>query len=250
MQSYLGSTELMTITAPAAMTVDEPYLLGSQIVIPCDTVDSGEVVTVRTSGLVRLPKVSAAISGTPHEAAEALTARQRVFWDRVNKKVTGKPLGPYIGDVDAAAGSSATEVRVALRQVENALTGWTCGWLDGGGGLSTGVHDLLGGTIPAGATALRYVYRVLRNNFASPTADGATIKLGHEDDDDCLKAATAISSGTTWDVTTSAVQANAAAVVPTTAERYIRATVGVEGTSDTDSVLVVWVEWAMLGSFA
>ncbi len=42
----------------------------------------------------------------------------------------------------------------------------------------------------------------------------------------------------------------AAAVAQTTAERAIRATVAVEGTSNTDSVLVVWVEWIMLGSFA
>lgn len=250
MQSYIHSGDDFPIVAPGAMTVDVPYLLGGRIVIPCATVASGETVNVKSEGTFRLPKVSTAISGTPHIAGEALTLGQRVYWDRTNSKVTGKPVGPYLGEVQTAASSSATEVRVTLRQVEESTTGVTCGWLDGNGGLATGAHDLDGGTIPAGATIKTYFYKVLRNNFASPTSDGATIALGHADSAACIKAATAISSGTTWDATGTTIMSAAAAVAQTTAERAIRATVAVEGTSNTDSVLVVWVEWIMLGSFA
>lgn len=250
MQSYIHSGAEFPIVAPGAMTVDVPYYLGGRVVIPCATAASGDTVNVKTEGLFRLPKVSTAISGTPHIAAEALTLGQRVYWDRTNSKVTGKPVGPFLGEVEQAAGSSATEVRVTLRQTENATSGVTAGWLDGNGGLATGTHDLDGGTIPAGATVSRYWYKVIRNNFASPTSDGATIALGHADSAACIKAATAISSGTTWDATTVTISSAAAAVAQTTAERSIRATVAVEGTSDTDSVLVVWAEWFILGSFA
>jgi predicted RecA/RadA family phage recombinase len=250
MQNGVSESTRVTLTAPSALVSGEPLVIAPNLFgVPYSDAASGAKVALETAGQLRLDKVSAAIADTPHEAAEAIAFGARVYWDRENEVATGKPLGPFIGVCIEAAASSATKVRVQLRPMDHALSGWTCGWLDGNGGLTTGAHDLEGGLIPAGALPLRYIYKVLRNNFASPTTDGATIALGTEDSAASLKAATAISSGTTWDATGTPVAASAAVLAPTTAERKIRATVAVEGTSNTDSVLVVWVEWILLGTF-
>lgn len=254
MKTSIGDGRRLTLTAGGTLTSGSPLLFGAAddtFCIPFSDAESGDVVAVETDGEHLLNKVFEAIADTAHTAGESISAGDRLYADLTNDVLTKKPLGPFIGVATAAAGSSAEKVRVALRPATHQITGWTCGYLSGADGLAVGSHDLLGGTIPAGATVLRYVYRVVgADDFTSPTADGATIALGHADDPDAIKVATAISSGTTWDVEVNAVQATAAAAAPTTAERAITATVAVEATSASDTMLIVYVEWALLGSFA
>lgn len=243
MQSHIGEADILTMTAPAAMTVDIPYVYGGKIVIPCETVSSGEVVTVKTRGLFRLPKVSAAISDSPHTAAEALAAGQRVYWDDINDKVTGKNLGLFLGYVVAAVADSATEVRVLLvgGEIEGELK--FVGYLDATDGLGIATHELtmFGPDIPAGFIPTRLQYDV-HTTFTSAT-DAATIALGVKtDDEDCLKTAVAISNGANpWDSGVVKVPTLAVAGIETAAARKLVAVVAVEAL--TAGVMTVYA-WA------
>lgn len=231
MQSYLTHSDSFPVVAPATMTVDVPYVLAGQIVIPCETVASGETVEVKTRGVFRLPKVSGALADTPHTGAEAITQGQKLYWDALNSVVTGKALGLFIGYALAAAGSSATEVRVVLvggaaPLVEEVFVGY----LDASAGLATGTHELVmfGPDIPAG-----YIPRMLQydvhTTFTSAT-DAGTIALGVKtDDEDCLKAAIAISNGANpYDAGVVKIPTLAVAGIETTAARKLVAVVAVE----------------------
>lgn len=231
MQSHLTDADSFAIVAPAAMTVDIPYVLAGQIVIPCETVDSGETVNVKTRGVFMLTKVSAEIADTPHTTGEALTLGQKVYWDDINNVVTGKALGLLLGYVMQAAGSSATIVRVAVVSGAGALREETfVGYLDATAGLATGTHELVmfGPDIPAG-----YIPRMLQydvhTTFESAT-DAATIALGVKtDDEDCLKVAVAISNGANpYDAGVIKVPTLAVAGIETTAARKLVAVVAVE----------------------
>lgn len=244
MQSHLSSVDEFTFTsAPAAMTVDVPYVYGGQIVIPCATVASGAAVTVKTRGLFLLDKVSASISDTPHTAAEALTAGQRVYWDDINNVVTGKNLGLFLGYVAVAAADSATKVRVILvgGNIESELK--FVGYLDATAGLAIGTHELVmfGPDIPAGFIPTRLQYDV-HTTFTSAT-DAATIALGVKtDDEDCLKVAVAISNGANpYDSGVVKVPTLAVAGIETTAARKLVAVVAVEAL--TAGVMTVYA-WA------
>lgn len=241
----------VTVTAGATLTSGQLAKIGHSLLgLPNTDATSGDAVAIDLEGEYLVPKVSAAITGEIHLAGESISAGDDLFLDLDNDVLTKKPIGPFIGVATAAAGTSDANVRVRLQQMGGNGSRWICAVLDGNGGLSVGSHSLVGGAFPAGAAPLRYGYKVLRNNFTSPTSDGATIALGHSDDVDALKAATAISSGSTWDATGTPVFAAAATPTVTTQERSIQATVAVEATSDTDSVLVVWAEYLVLGSFA
>jgi len=231
MQSYLTESDSFPIVAPAAMTVDIPYVLAGQIVIPCDTVESGETVEVKTEGVFRLPKVSTAIANTPHSGGEAITLGQKLYWDALNSVVTGKALGLFLGYAIAAAGSSATEVRVVVVPGAGTLREETfVGYLNASAGLAIGTHELVmfGPDLPIG-----YIPRMLQYDvhvtFTSAT-DAATIALGVKtDDEDCLKAAIAISNGANpWDAGVIKVPTHAVAGIETAAARKLVAVVAVE----------------------
>lgn len=196
MQSYLGDFEKLTITAPAAMTVDVPYVLGGKLVIPQETVASGDIVTVITAGLVRLTKVSAAISLSVHTAAEALTIGQRVFWDAANSVITSKAVGLFAGFAAATVADTAAEVRFVLCGGEHDGPIVARGYFDASSGKAIGTHEMtmFGPDIPAGYQAIAWHYKV-NTTFTSAT-DAGTIALGLKtDDEDCFKVALAISNG-------------------------------------------------------
>ena len=230
MQSYLGDADIQTITAPASMTVDIPYVYGGAIVIPCATVASGDAVTVKTRGVFRLPKVSALIASSPHTAAEALAAGQRVYWDASNSKVTGKALGLFLGYAVAAVADTATEVRVFVGVTEHPQPGVFIGYLSATAGLAIATHELVmfGPSIPAGWIPQILQYDV-HTTFESAT-DAGTIALGVKtDDEDCLKAAVAISNGANpYDTGVVKVPTFAVAGIETAAARKLCAVVAVE----------------------
>lgn len=219
----------LTIVAPAAMTAGVPYLLGLRLVVPASDAASGEVVTVYTEGQFTLSKVSGAISGTVHAAAETLALGDLVFWDAINSVVTLKPMGAQIGEVVTAAGSSATTVRVALNHGILGSRRTFVGYLDATDGKATGTHELamFGPDIPLGWKPVSFHYHVM-TTFTSAT-DAGTIALGVKTDSEaCLKAAVAISNGANpWDSGQFSSVAPAAGA-KTTAARKLVAVVAVE----------------------
>lgn len=243
MQSHLSSADQFTfVSAPAAMTVDVPYVYGGQIVIPCDTVASGEAVTVKTRGLFLLNKVSAVIASSAHTAAEALTAGQRVYWDDLNDVVTGKSLGLFLGYVAETVADSATKVRVILvgGHIESELK--FVGLFDASAGKAIGTHDLamFGPDIPAGFIPTRLQYDV-HMTFTSST-DAATIALGLKTvDEDCLKVAVAISNGANpYDAGVVKIPTLAVAGIETTAATKLVAVVAVEALTAGIMTIYCW----------
>jgi predicted RecA/RadA family phage recombinase len=222
MQSYLASAdEIAFESAPGAMTVDVPYVYGGRIIIPCDTVSSGEAVTAKTRGLFRLTKVSGAISDSPHTAAEAITAGQRLYWDATNAKVTPKALGLFIGYAAKAAADTATEVRVFVTDTEYDSPAVFRGYLKAPLAIGTTAATMFGADIPSGYIPVLYGVEV-HTTFTDGADDSATIALGIvTDDDNCLKTATAVSAvGDFWDAGVRTPALPAAGLKTTAARKF------------------------------
>lgn len=229
--SIIGDGDLITITAGDALDSGVPFVINAAagFALPIADAASGDAVAVRSCGHLRLPKVSEAIASTVHTAAEAFDAGELVYWDDANKKATRKAIGPRLGWCTKDVASSGAYVEVLVEDPRPPSQIDVVAILDATLHSSIGTHALEGNKIPKGFIVKSYTYRPLIT-FTSAT-DAATIALGVEtQDDDCLKTATAISVGTTWDALSPAtpVQANAAAVIETTAERSITAKIAVE----------------------
>ena len=226
--NFIGEGETFTATAPAALTSGTPRDLGAGVLgIPQATVASGAEASFIAQGQFRFPKVSAAIASSVHGAAETITLGMGMFWDATNGVATQKAIGPYLGVATKAAASGAAYVEV-LVDVGTQLPGVRVvnAVLDQTLNSAIGVHTLPGATVPAGWIVIAYGYRVI-TTFTSAT-DAATIALGVATDGAAgLKAATAISTGTTWDAGITGL-VTAAAPVFTTAARSLVATIAVE----------------------
>lgn len=226
--NFIGEGETFTATAPAALTSGTPRDLGAGvIVVPDATVSSGAEASLIAQGQFRFPKVSAAIASSVHGAAETITLGMGMFWDATNGVATQKAIGPYLGVATKAAASDAGGVEV-LVDVGTQLPGVRVvnAVLDQTLNSAIGVHTLPGATVPAGWIVIAYGYRVI-TTFTSAT-DAATIALGVATDGAAgLKAATAISTGTTWDAGITGL-VTAVAPVFTTAARSLVATIAVE----------------------
>ena len=229
MNNYLGDGDTVDVVVADAVTGGTPFSVNGTTMVPVATVASGATAAVVTDGHIRLPKVSAAISSTIHKAAEAFDVGDEVFWDETNAKATRKAVGSRLGWATKAAASGAAYVDVLVQYPMLPSQIDVVAILDATLNSSIGTHNLPGGKIPAGFIVKGCTYEPV-TTFTSAT-DAATIALGVEtQDDDCLKTATAISSGTTWDAVSPAtpVQASAAAVIKTTEERSITAKIAVE----------------------
>lgn len=227
MNNYLGDSDTVALVAPAAGTVSStPYLIGSTLVVPMSTQASGEQVTAVTEGCFSIAKVSAAITGTPHIAAEAWTVGQDLHWDVTNSVLTPKAIGPRVAICTVAAGASDTTGQCMLTPQRTGLQVCTAVF-DATSGKAIGTHTLTGNSLPSGAVIVQRDYYVI-TTFTSAT-DAATIALGATtQDDDCLKAAIAISAGANpWDAGVF-IPAVPAAAIMTTAARTLCAVVAVE----------------------
>jgi predicted RecA/RadA family phage recombinase len=227
MNNYLGESDTVALVAPAAGTVSgTPYLIGSTFVVPVSTQASGEQVSAVTEGLFSLPKVSAAISGTPHIAAEAWTVGMDLHWDSTNSVLTPKAVGPRVAVCTVAAGSADTTGQCMLTPPRSGLQVCTAVF-SVGAGKAIGTHELVGGSLPSGAVIVQRDYYVL-TTFTSAT-DAGTIALGvTTQDDNCFKVAVAISDGSNpYDAGVFLPAAPVAAIM-TTAARTLCAVVAVE----------------------
>jgi len=229
MNNYKGEIDTLTLSPGVALTSGGVYDIGSGVLgVAVATTASTDPAAVQMEGVFRVSKVSGAIASTIHTAAEAWSASQIIYWDQTNSVATTKAVGSRMGIArDAAASGDAygyvvmdalntpqapIVVTAVLRQSLNS---------------TIGTHTLPGGKIPSGYVPISYMYYV-NTTFTSAT-DAATIALGVETDDtDALKAATAISSGTTWDATGAPIVAAPAAGVKTADERSLVAVIAVE----------------------
>jgi predicted RecA/RadA family phage recombinase len=225
--NYLGGSDTVALVAPAAGTVSgAPFLIGRNLVVPVTTQASGEQVTAATEGIFKIAKVSAAITNTPHVAAEAWTLGQDLYWDSTNSVLTPKAIGPKVAVCTVAAGSSDTVGECMLTPERSGLQ-VVSAVFSVGAGKAIGTHELVGGSLPAGAVIVSRDYYVI-TTFTSAT-DAGTIALGiTTQDDDALKAAVAISNGANpYDVGAFLPSAPVAAVL-TTAARTLCAVVAIE----------------------
>ena len=225
---FIGDEDSLNVVAPTGgTTAGTPVVIGDMAMFPQSTQLVGEQVTVYPRGVQLLPKVSTAISSTPHIAGEAWVLGQAIYWDAANGKATPKALGPKLGICSKAAASSDTVGEVACG-LDRAEVKVATAVFDATAGKAIGTHELLGDSVPSGAMILSYFYYVI-TTFTSAT-DAATIALGlTTQDDDCFKTALAISNGANaWDQGVPTVPGSPAAGVLTTASRTICAKVAVE----------------------
>jgi len=105
MKTYDSPGEVLTFTAPAAVTSGVGVKIGDILVIPTVTAAIGERFTGIRTGVVTHAKLS----------AQAWTEGQRVHWDDANKRFTTVTTGNFTAGVavDVAANPSAS-ARVLL----------------------------------------------------------------------------------------------------------------------------------------
>ena len=228
MKNYVGECDTVKAVTPSGGVVSgTPVLVGRVLVVPDSTQASGEAVTLVTEGVFLLPKVSAAITGTPHIAAEAWAFGDVLYWDTTNSVLTTKMLGPRVAMCTTSAASTDTtgECMLCGCEAPGIYTGSAV--FDATGGKATGTYELTGGALPSGATVIMWDRQVI-TTFTSAT-DAATIALGVTTQDTAaLKAAIAISNGANPYDAGQFGPLPPATAIKTTAARTLAAVVAVE----------------------
>lgn len=95
------------IAAPAALTSGQGVLVGTQFGVAMHAADNGAPVTLKTEGIVDLPKQAG--------AGVTFALGARVFWDQANTRCAASAPGlTLIGIAAAAAANADATVRVRL----------------------------------------------------------------------------------------------------------------------------------------
>lgn len=106
MRNFVGSGDIVTLTAPAGnVLTGVGYVIGAMFVVAQSSVVAGRPFTGIREGIVSLPK-----------PAGAITEGARLWWNNTTKQVaTGSAVGLFpLGTAAAAALSGAATVEVAL----------------------------------------------------------------------------------------------------------------------------------------
>ena len=104
MKNYVADAEVVTVTAPAAVTSGDGVLVGALFGVAQYTAANGANVEILVEGAVTLPK-----------AAVAITQGALVYWDNTNKNVTTTASGnTKIGVALIAQASGDATVTVRL----------------------------------------------------------------------------------------------------------------------------------------
>lgn len=108
MKNNVGSGDILTVTAPAALTSGQAFILGSLFLVAVSAAASGEEVAAVRTGVHKLPK----------ESTDDMAVGEKLNWDD-----TGKHLQEGTADLDnvatvvKAAGNGVTEVECVLTPV-------------------------------------------------------------------------------------------------------------------------------------
>jgi predicted RecA/RadA family phage recombinase len=104
MQNFVQNGDVLSLTAPAALSSGDGFLSGLIFGVAVKDAASGAKVDAVVEGVVELPK-----------AAGAITEGALVYWDNTAKNVTTTSAGnTLIGKASAAAADAALLVRVRL----------------------------------------------------------------------------------------------------------------------------------------
>jgi predicted RecA/RadA family phage recombinase len=105
MKTFIQHGELLTVTAPAAVSSGDGVLLGNLFGIAVADAASGASVALATEGVYLLPKLSTAV----------LAQGARVSWDSTAGECVVPATGKYVvGIATEAAGNGATSIKVRL----------------------------------------------------------------------------------------------------------------------------------------
>lgn len=105
MKTFIQHGEVLTVTAPAAVSSGDGVLVGALFGVAVSDAASGDSVAISTEGVYSLPKLSTAV----------LAQGARVSWDSSAKHCLVPATGKYpIGVAVEAAGNGATVVKVRL----------------------------------------------------------------------------------------------------------------------------------------
>lgn len=102
--NYIKSGDVITATAPRALSSGNGFLVGSLFGIAQSDAASAAEVEMGIKGVYELPK----------ETPLVITAGDPVYWDNTNYVVDKTSSNTLIGVAETSAGSSATTVRVRL----------------------------------------------------------------------------------------------------------------------------------------
>lgn len=106
MINFIQKGEDLTFTAPSAVTSGTPILIGSLLVVPAVTADSGATFVGRCVGVFEVTKVG----------SQAWTEGLKIYWDAGNTRFTSSSGGnTLVGSAVEAVGSGAGETTGKVR---------------------------------------------------------------------------------------------------------------------------------------
>ncbi len=104
-KNFIQPGEVITVTAPAAVTSGSPLLVGTLFGVAQTDAESGAYVEIVRRGVYVLPKV----------LAQAWTAGAKIYWDDTAKNCTSTASGnTLIGAAVAAAANPSESGQVLL----------------------------------------------------------------------------------------------------------------------------------------
>lgn len=106
MQNYISEGDVISVTAPYALSSGDGCQVGKLFGVAVKDYDSAATAQIKTLGVFDLAKVS----------AQAWTAGQAVYWDNSAKKATTATTSPniWIGVATTAAANPSSTGRVRL----------------------------------------------------------------------------------------------------------------------------------------
>lgn len=99
MKSFIQHGDVLTFTAPYAVTSGNPFKVGALVAVAATTAALGGTVEGQVEGVFLLPKLS----------AQAWAVGDKIYWDDAAKVMTNVAGGTLVGAaVEVAANPSAT----------------------------------------------------------------------------------------------------------------------------------------------
>ena len=106
MKNLVQDGDMITVTAPAAVSSGDGVLVGSLFGVAVHDAASGADVVIATRGVYTMPKA----------ASQAWTQGLKVYWDDTNKRTTSTATGnTLIGVATAAVGGGASDTTGTVR---------------------------------------------------------------------------------------------------------------------------------------
>jgi len=137
MKNYFASGKQIKFTVPRGVSIasGEPYMHGNLFGVSMGAYSAGDDAILERFGIFDLAK----------DNTEAIADKADLYFDSVNKRLTAKAVGPYVGQANGAAAETATTVQAFIfGKGEGGDSGGSISLTAPSGGVVAGVGYIIG----------------------------------------------------------------------------------------------------------